>query len=83
MMRLRDSPRQRLGRAADNDIIIDDDYVSRYHCILAMAGDRVAFRDLVPTNPIRIDGKNVRSGVLAINDVALIGKTKVALVRLE
>jgi ABC transport system ATP-binding/permease protein len=50
----------RIGRAADNDIVIDHTFVSRYHAQLHWSG---AGYELVPepeaTNPITVEGKPV------------------------
>lgn len=50
----------RIGRAADNDIVVDDELVSRYHARLTWTGDG---HDLAPapntTNTIFLDGKPV------------------------
>jgi ABC transport system ATP-binding/permease protein len=50
----------KIGRAADNDIVIDHSFVSRYHAQLRWSG---AGYELVPqpeaTNPVTVEGKPV------------------------
>ena len=45
-----------VGRAADCDIVIDDDYVSPYHARVVRDGDRVTVQDLGATNPVLVHG---------------------------
>ena len=39
-----------VGTAPDNDLVLADDAVSRYHLELAVAPDGIAMRDLGSTN---------------------------------
>ncbi len=51
-----------VGRAGDNDVVIDNARVSRYHARIAMASDRYEIADLGSTNGVRVNGELI-SGV--------------------
>lgn len=50
---------QRLGRAPDNDLVVDHASVSLHHCEVALAGEGVTIRDLGSTNGTWLDGMPV------------------------
>jgi pSer/pThr/pTyr-binding forkhead associated (FHA) protein len=56
--------RLRLGRAADNDVVLDDGSVSQHHCEVEWSGDEVRVRDLGSLNGTWIDGVQVNEGAL-------------------
>jgi ABC transport system ATP-binding/permease protein len=47
----------RLGRAPDNDVVLDHPQVSRYHAIVEMARETVSIRDLGSTNGTFVNGQ--------------------------
>lgn len=49
----------RLGRAADNDIIIDCPSVSSHHCEMRRVGGGYILQDLDSTNGIKVDGERM------------------------
>lgn len=49
----------RIGRAVPSDIIIPDPRVSRVHCLVELADDRLEVSDLNSTNGTFIDGKRI------------------------
>lgn len=49
----------RLGRAADNDIIIDCPSVSSHHCEMRRVGGGYTLQDLDSTNGIKVDGERM------------------------
>ncbi|MBI3964001.1 MAG: FHA domain-containing protein [Chloroflexi bacterium] len=66
----------RFGRAADNDIVINEDGVSRYHCRIFVDAGRVLLEDLGSTNGVSHNGQPITSAVeLRLNDVIRIGST--------
>jgi predicted component of type VI protein secretion system len=62
-----------IGRHLDCDVRIDSPKVSRRHCCLAMAYDRVLIRDLGSRNGVRVNGRSVEEARLQANDELAIG----------
>lgn len=54
----------RLGRAPDNDIVVDDTRVSRYHLSFHPEAGHWRFSELGSKNGTRLDGRPVTDGVL-------------------
>ncbi|MCS7002784.1 MAG: FHA domain-containing protein, partial [Dehalococcoidia bacterium] len=48
-----------LGRALDNDYVLDDSSVSRYHAELRAAGRRIVAHDVGSTNGVFLDGRRI------------------------
>jgi hypothetical protein len=71
----------RIGRGEDNDLVINDEYVSKYHCVVRVGSDRVEIQDLAAHNLIKINGVKVRVGVLRAHDRMTIGRTELVLVQ--
>jgi SARP family transcriptional regulator, regulator of embCAB operon len=64
----------RIGRRPDNDIVLDDDDVSRYHAVVIDTGSEFVISDLRSTNGVIIAGRRVRgSATLADGDQIRIG----------
>jgi Ca-activated chloride channel family protein len=64
----------RIGRAADNDIVIPDNNVSRYHCQIVRDGDSLFLIDLNSTNGTYANGGLVESRFrLSVGDVMSAG----------
>src|SRR5690606_5967707 len=61
-----------IGSHPSNDLIVDDPTVSRFHCELAIAGDRVRVRDLGSRN-------GTAAGGVAITDGSISGGTTLVL----
>ena len=53
-----------VGTAADNDLVLNDDAVSRYHLELAVGPDGIAVRDLGSTNGTFAGNVRVRDAVV-------------------
>jgi serine phosphatase RsbU (regulator of sigma subunit) len=60
-----------IGRAAPAEIILEGGTVSRRHCRLELAGDRLLISDLGSTNGTFVNGEPVTSG-MALQDGAVI-----------
>jgi DNA-binding SARP family transcriptional activator len=66
-LRRRDGKRYRLqsstriGRRPDNDIVLDDDDVSRYHAVVIDTGSSFVISDLRSTNGVLVQGRRIRS----------------------
>ena len=67
----------RIGRMADNDLVIDGVKVSRYHAVLIELAQGFAVNDLRSTNGILVGGQRVMdSHLLHDGDVISIGGTE-------
>ncbi len=62
-----------IGRHLDCDVRIDRPKVSRRHCCLALAYDRVMIRDLGSRNGLRVNGRMVEESQLRPGDEVAIG----------
>ena len=72
-----------IGRHLDCDVRIDRPKISRRHCCLAMAYDRVVVRDLGSRNKIRVNGQVVDEARLKAGDELAIGPLLYRLEKLE
>lgn len=64
----------RIGRLADNDIVLDDNDVSRHHAVIADTGSGFVITDLRSTNGVEVRGELIRgSAALAHGDNVVIG----------
>lgn len=63
----------RLGRALDNDIVLEDNSCSRYHAMVSIEGHDVFIHDLKSRNGVKINGKPVSRASLADNTKVEIG----------
>jgi pSer/pThr/pTyr-binding forkhead associated (FHA) protein len=62
-----------IGRHLECDVRIDSPKISRRHCCLAMAYDRVLIRDLSSRNGVRVNGRQVDEARLHVGDELAIG----------
>ena len=62
-----------IGRHLECDVRINSPKVSRRHCCLAMAYDRVLIRDLGSRNGVRVNGRSVDESRLYEGDELAIG----------
>ncbi len=62
-----------VGRHPDCDIRINRPEISRRHCCLALAWDRMLIRDLGSRNGLRVNGKVVEEWHLEAGDEVAIG----------
>jgi predicted component of type VI protein secretion system len=62
-----------IGRHAECDVRIDLPKISRRHCCLALAYDRVLIRDLGSRNGLRVNGRVVEESRLHAGDEIAIG----------
>src|SRR6202022_3042348 len=81
-------PGVKVGKAPDNDLVIDHPTVSRNHLIVHRQGDRFLVQDLGSTNRPFIDGAQIREAylrpgaVLEVGDVQLRFQPKMAAVEI-
>jgi hypothetical protein len=64
-----------VGRASDNDVILDDPQVSRHHCQLKLQHGAYGFVDLQSRNGSAVNGQQVEEIALANGDRIRIGNT--------
>ncbi len=62
-----------IGRHIECDVRIEQTKISRRHCCVAMAYDRVLVRDLGSRNKIRVNGQLVEEARLEAGDELAIG----------
>jgi hypothetical protein len=64
----------RIGRLADNDIVLDDDAVSRRHAVIVDTGSQFVITDARSANGVKVQGRRLApSAVLADGDEIRIG----------
>jgi hypothetical protein len=66
-----------IGRASDNDVILDDPMVSRHHCQLKLEHGAYSFTDLGSRNGSMVNGEPVSQIALGPGDRIEIGDTRV------
>jgi pSer/pThr/pTyr-binding forkhead associated (FHA) protein len=66
-----------LGRADDNQLVIDSAKVSRHHARLLRKGDLFVLRDLDSTNGTWLRGRQVDEVILQAGDVLRLGNAKI------
>ena len=66
-----------VGRASDNDVIVDDPMVSRHHCQLRLQHGAYSFADLGSRNGSTVNGQPVTQIALGPGDVIRIGDTEI------
>lgn len=73
-----DTTQLTVGRGSDNDMVLNDPMVSRYHAVVKRQGSRFSMIDLGSSNPVVINDQVLDPGVpqqLQHRDVLFIGKT--------
>ncbi len=65
-----------IGSHDSADLVLADKTVSRFHCELALRGDRIEVRDLGSRNGTRVDGVLVLHAVLHAGAVITVGGTR-------
>jgi hypothetical protein len=66
-----------IGRASDNDVIVDDPMVSRHHCQLKLQHGAYSFTDLGSRNGSTVNGQPVSQVALGPGDVIRVGDTEI------
>lgn len=66
-----------IGRASDNDVIVDDEQVSRHHCQLKLQHGAYSFADLGSRNGSMVNGQPVGEIALGPGDLIQIGATRI------
>lgn len=68
----------RLGRGADNDVVLSDASVSRYHAEIRRESDGWVIHDMKSTNGVEVNGMPVERAVLEAGDRLRIGAFELA-----
>ena len=71
----------RMGRAADNDVVIKDQRVSSYHARLIFEDNGLMLTDLESRNGTWVNGQKIRNATLRIGDRIRIGHSHLQYVR--
>jgi Protein of unknown function (DUF3662)/FHA domain len=66
-----------VGRASDNDVIVDDPLVSRHHCQLKLQHGAYSLVDLGSRNGSAVNGQQVQEVALGPGDLIQIGSTTI------
>ncbi|HEY7463775.1 MAG TPA: DUF3662 and FHA domain-containing protein [Candidatus Limnocylindria bacterium] len=66
-----------IGRASDNDVILDDPLVSRHHCQMKLQHGAYSFADLGSRNGSWVNGQPVNEVALGPGDRIRIGSTEI------
>ncbi|HEX4962119.1 MAG TPA: adenylate/guanylate cyclase domain-containing protein [Thermoanaerobaculia bacterium] len=69
--------RVRLGRGSDNDVVLSDVSVSRYHAEILREGDGWAVHDLKSTNGVEVNGAPVEKALLRPGDQLGVGSFEI------
>ncbi len=72
----------KIGKAPDNDLVLPDDTVSRYHLTISRVPDGLLVKDLGSTNGVRIGGAKIKEAIVDPGAVIRAGEVELA-VRLE
>lgn len=67
----------KVGRLPDNDIVLNDRRVSRYHAEVLLRGKRWLVRDVGSTNGTAVNGKLVKEAPLTPGDTVSLGGLEV------
>jgi pSer/pThr/pTyr-binding forkhead associated (FHA) protein len=70
----------RIGRASDNDLVLDDGRSSRYHAELIPRGTAAEIRDCASANGTRVNGALVDRQAVDVGDLVEIGDTTMRVV---
>jgi transcriptional regulator with GAF, ATPase, and Fis domain len=68
-----------VGKAADNDLVLPDDTVSRHHCELERTPLGIIVRDLGSTNHTRVGRTAVREAVIESGSTIVVGSVELLL----
>lgn len=66
----------RIGKSKDNDFVLDDETVSRFHCEIIREPRGFLLRDKKSTNGTLLDGAEVREAFLRPGAIVTVGKVE-------
>ena len=73
------SERLRIGKAQDNDLVLPDSSVSRYHCEIERGADGLWVRDLGSTNHTRVGRSKIQAALLEPGATLTVGDVELLL----
>jgi DNA-binding NtrC family response regulator len=73
----------RIGKKEDNDFVLADNTVSRYHLAIEQRGDSFVLKDLDSTNGTSINGMRIKEAYLSPGDVISLGNTQIEFVAFD
>lgn len=62
-----------IGRGVDNNIVLEDDMVSRHHCAILCKMNKYELEDLGSTNKTMVNGAEISDKILTIGDQIQVG----------
>lgn len=65
----------KIGRAKENDIVVNDSLVSRYHAVIKIFNDSILIEDLNSTNGTYVNGEKISSSTITEKDNITLGKS--------
>ena len=71
----------RMGRAHENDLVLNDPSLSRFQCRLFFKDNDLWVTDLGSANGSLVNGKEIHEQALAVGDELIIGETSIRVVR--
>jgi pSer/pThr/pTyr-binding forkhead associated (FHA) protein len=77
------APSSTVGRAAINDVALDDPRVSRFHAVLNIDEPFVTIEDLASKNGVFVNGQRVSIDVLTHGDMLTLGDCHIRFVAEE
>lgn len=67
----------RIGRKLDNDLVLQDPTISRYHAEIVFAENQFTLKDLNSSGGTYLNNKKIAEGVLFPGDIILLAKIPV------
>ncbi len=64
-----------IGREPGNDILLNDERISRYHLKFVESDGRIFLSDLGSTNGTLLNGESIVAGEIHVGDVVALGRT--------
>ena len=65
-----------IGRTPDNDLCIEEDFISRHHAVVLISATGTVLEDLNSTNGVFVNGVRIARRQLQEGDLVTIGKTE-------
>ena len=72
-----DQPAVAIGAMDDNDVVVDDDTVSRYHCRIVQEPDAYVIQDMGSTNGTLVNRIRIKEAFLKPGCMITVGKTDI------
>jgi pSer/pThr/pTyr-binding forkhead associated (FHA) protein len=71
-----DKPAVSIGRLAENDICLEDSFVSRHHCVIRNVDGQYVIEDLNSANGTYVNGELVKASLLKEGSLIQIGNSR-------